>query len=69
MLRIRSQTDDMPDIDESLDSADAGSLGLAPGGLMRQKIYEDYFGSAAWDLTKYDLVLFQAGADIHGDNL
>ncbi len=26
-------------------------MGLAPGGLMRQEIYEDEYGLAAWDLT------------------
>lgn len=52
ILKSRLQSDDMPDTDESLDSADAGSLGLAPGGLMRQKIYADYYGSSVWDLTQ-----------------
>jgi len=27
------------------------SLGLAPGGLMRQEIYEDHYGFDAWDTT------------------
>ena len=29
----------------------AGSMGLAPGGLMRQEIYEDHYGFDAWDTT------------------
>ncbi len=27
----------------------APSMGLAPGGLMRQRIYEDHYGIEAWD--------------------
>lgn len=29
----------------------ASDMGLAPGGLMRQEIYEDPFGPAAWDMS------------------
>ena len=32
-------------------SASAPELGLAPGGLMRQEIYEDEFGLDAWDTS------------------
>jgi len=31
---------------------EAASMGLAPGGLMRQKIFEDQYGYDAWDMTK-----------------
>lgn len=34
----------------SIDFEPAG-MGLAPGGLMRQQIYDDHYGSDAWDLT------------------
>lgn len=30
----------------------SSSMGLAPGGLIRQKIYEDKYGYDAWDRTK-----------------
>ena len=33
------------------DSASLKSMGLAPGGLMRQEIYEDYYGIDAWDTS------------------
>lgn len=29
----------------------SASMGLAPGGLMRQEIYEDVYGFDAWDMT------------------
>ena len=29
-----------------------GSMGLAPGGLMRQEIYDDQYGFDAWDLSR-----------------
>lgn len=28
------------------------SMGLAPGGLMRQEIYDDHYGHDAWDLSR-----------------
>lgn len=28
---------------------DVSEMGFAPGGLMRQKIYDDYYGFSAWD--------------------
>ena len=33
--------------------AAAPSMGLAPGGLMRQEIYEDHYGFDAWDTTVF----------------
>lgn len=30
----------------------SASMGLAPGGLMRQEIYEDEYGYDAWDMSK-----------------
>ncbi|MCP5276920.1 MAG: hypothetical protein H6935_00970 [Thiobacillus sp.] len=30
---------------------ESASMGLAPGGLMRQEIYEDEYGYDAWDLS------------------
>lgn len=37
-------------LEESL-CLSCGSMGLAPGGLMRQEIYEDHYGFDAWDTT------------------
>lgn len=34
----------------SMPSPDPAEMGLAPGGLMRQSIYDDPYGLAAWDL-------------------
>lgn len=34
-----------------LESRDDSEMGLAPGGLMRQQIYEDKNGLEAWDMT------------------
>lgn len=31
---------------------ESASMGLAPGGLMRQEIYEDEYGYNAWDMSK-----------------
>lgn len=31
---------------------ESASMGLAPGGLMRQEIYEDEYGYDAWDMSK-----------------
>jgi hypothetical protein len=51
-MRARSlATDNMPDIRSCSASKSADTLGLAPGGLMRQKIYEDYYGHNVWDLN------------------
>ncbi len=36
----------------SYEEGDSASMGLAPGGLMRQKIYEDEYGFDAWDMSK-----------------
>lgn len=36
----------------SLDPCASASMGLAPGGLMRQQIYEDQYGYDAWDMTQ-----------------
>ena len=33
------------------DSNDVVSMGLSPGGLMRQEIYEDEYGYDAWDMS------------------
>lgn len=32
-------------------AAQASEMGLAPGGLMRQEVYEDEYGLEAWDLS------------------
>ena len=36
-----------------IDYLEIGEMGLAPGGLMRQEIYEDPFGKDAWDTATY----------------
>ncbi len=42
-----------PDICYSLaDSCESVSMGLAPGGLMRQEIYEDRHGFEVWDVSQ-----------------
>lgn len=42
-----------PDICYSLaDPCESVSMGLAPGGLMRQEIYEDKYGYDAWDTSR-----------------
>lgn len=51
ILQSRLHCDNMPDIAQ-VSLSNAKSLGLAPGGLMRQKIYEDYYRDNAWDLTQ-----------------
>lgn len=33
-------------------ACEPASMGLAPGGLMRQEIYEDEYGYDAWDMSK-----------------
>jgi hypothetical protein len=40
------------DLPALLRCADSPEMGLAPGGLMRQEIYEDEYGLDAWDLTQ-----------------
>ncbi len=37
--------------DVSYSCCEAPSMGLAPGGLMRQEIYEDEYGFDAWDMS------------------
>ncbi|RLJ22009.1 hypothetical protein DJ030_02710 [bacterium endosymbiont of Escarpia laminata] len=41
---------EMPMLSRSACDSAAPDMGLAPGGLMRQKIYEDEYGIDAWDL-------------------
>ena len=43
---------DYMDPPEFLRRSDSLEMGLAPGGLMRQEIYEDEYGLDAWDLTQ-----------------
>ena len=45
----RPATDDL-DIQFCICESAAPDMGLAPGGLMRQEIYEDEYGIDAWDL-------------------
>ncbi len=40
---------DMPMFSRTVCESAAPDMGLAPGGLMRQKIYEDEYGIDAWD--------------------
>ena len=36
----------------SASACDSSPMGLAPGGLMRQEVYEDAYGYDAWDMSK-----------------
>jgi hypothetical protein len=42
---------DMPDLDMCVMSCQSESMGLAPGGVMEQAIYQDSYGPDAWDLA------------------
>ena len=47
--RYRSLRHPMPDGEVELMASAAPDMGLAPGGRMRQEIYEDPYGLDAWD--------------------
>ena len=51
---IEESTDVMCETDDTVCfSCMSGGMGLAPGGLMRQEIYEDPFGIDDWDQEQY----------------
>lgn len=56
--RYRKLAETTPDLSGSsvfyclVEPGEPASMGLAPGGLMRQEIYEDWHGYDAWDLSR-----------------
>lgn len=51
MLKRSTRVSDV-EICHFLAPCDSASMGLAPGGLMRQEIYEDEYGYDAWDMSQ-----------------
>lgn len=51
ILKQRADVVDAVFCQSPLDVNESVGMGLAPGGLMRQEIYEDEYGHDAWDLS------------------
>ena len=47
----REERDQANRADDRVMSCKSSSMGLAPGGRMKQKIYEDPYGISDWDVT------------------